>query len=718
MCLLGLSLAFAASGADPRPIPESRDLPFSNPGVEARAAGTTSRLSFAFSTVVKNTGVLAGAAGKISGKFKQVGTMKSQQLTISLVDLSPNTEYQLAAFVGSVSSSTNVATFTSDAKGKVKVTYSQKDGSASQNGTPLPDALNPLTNVRELDIIGAGQTLLTADVTHADKLQYQFKGPMANTGAISAAAGTLQLKATATSSKFGLKVSGLPPATAFLLSINESVNQEQTSDSKGKLNIKTLPSGSPGALAIHTVALINKASGGVVLVINGLGIPPDNTAPTVIGTSPADTATGVPTNARISVAFSKAVAPTTITASNFTVTGPGTTLVAGTISYDTTSNIAVFSPAATLAPGTLFTATLAAGVLDFSGNALASSVTWTCTTGPAADASVPSVIATNPANGATDAPINRPITATFSKAMNHLTITTTTFTVAQGATPVTGTVTYAGTTATFTPAGNLVAGTVYTATITTGAADLAGNDLASPFTWSFTTGAEAAGPAPVALGLTNTFAVLAGYAVTNIPTSAIKGDVGISPAAESFITGFAQTDATGYATSPQVTGKLYAADMAVPTPAMLTQAKGDLTIAYNDAAGRTPVPTGTFLNPGAGDLAGLNLVPGLYKFTGEAKASTDFTLTGGANDVWVFQIASTLTISNGVHVTLAGGAKAENIFWKVGTQATLGTTVIFHGTIMADASITMETGATLNGRALAFTGTIALDQSIITIPAP
>ena len=227
-----------------------------------------------------------------------------------------------------------------------------------------------------------------------------------------------------------------------------------------------------------------------------------------------------------------------------------------------------------------------------------------------------------------------------------------------------------------------------------------------------------AGPNPVALGQASHFAVLAGYAITNIPSSDITGDVGISPSAESFIAGFSQTDSTGYATSPQVTGSIYAANMASPTPDMLTQAKGDLTIAYNDAAGRTPVPTGTFLNPGAGNLAGLNLVPGLYKFTDEAIATTDFTLTGGANDVWIFQIASTLTISNGVHVTLAGGAKAENIFWKVGTQATLGTTVIFHGTIMADASITMETGATLNGRALAFTGTIALDQSIITIPAP
>ena len=222
--------------------------------------------------------------------------------------------------------------------------------------------------------------------------------------------------------------------------------------------------------------------------------------------------------------------------------------------------------------------------------------------------------------------------------------------------------------------------------------------------------------APVNLGSTANFAVLAGYAITNVPTSAIIGDVGVSPAAESFITGFSQTDWTGYATSPQVTGKIYGADMTDPTPAMLTTAKGDLTIAYNDAAGRTPMPAGPFLNPGSGDLAGLNLAPGLYKFTGAAIATTSFTLTGGENDVWIFQIASALTVSNGVHVTLAGGAQASNIFWQVGTAAIFGTTSVFQGTVMANASITLKTGATLNGRALAFSGTVALDSNIITVP--
>jgi hypothetical protein len=124
---------------------------------------------------------------------------------------------------------------------------------------------------------------------------------------------------------------------------------------------------------------------------------------------------------------------------------------------------------------------------------------------------------------------------------------------------------------------------------------------------------------------------------------------------------------------------------AVVAPALLTTAKGDMTTAYNDAAGRSPVPTGTFLNPGlvpgSADISGMNLAPGLYKFIGTASlTSADVTLTGGPNNVWIFQIASLLQVGNGVHVILAGGARAGNVFWQVGTSATIGTTAIFAGT--------------------------------------
>jgi hypothetical protein len=340
-----------------------------------------------------------------------------------------------------------------------------------------------------------------------------------------------------------------------------------------------------------------------------------------------------------------------------------------------------------------------------------------------ADSTAPGVVFSTPLDLATDVAVDAPINVRFSEAMNPATIDGASFTVNNAGGAVAGTVSYTGTTATFTPAADLDAETLHTAMITLLVTDVAGNPLQVAHVWTFTTTGPPVAPNPplertVFLGEATHFAVLAGFAVTNIPTSDIVGDVGLSPSAQTFITGFAQTDEIGYATSPQVTGSIFAANMASPTPDLLTVAKGDLTIAFLDAAGRTPIPTGTFLNPGAGNLAGLDLPAGLYKFTGSAIATTDFTLTGTASAIWIFQVASNLNVSNGVQLTLAGGARAENVFWQVGTEATLGTTVDFSGTIMADASITMNTGATLNGRALAFSGTVALDQNMIVKPNP
>lgn len=215
--------------------------------------------------------------------------------------------------------------------------------------------------------------------------------------------------------------------------------------------------------------------------------------------------------------------------------------------------------------------------------------------------------------------------------------------------------------------------------------------------------------APIDLGAASRFAVLAGSEITSIPTSDIRGGVGLSPAARSKIAGL---------TPVEVLGTMFAADDGGAVAVMLTQAQGDLTTAFNDAAGRTPVPTGPFLNPGGANLGGLSLVPGLYKFTGDALISgSDLTLTGSASDVWIFQIASSLTVANGIHVVLAGGAQAANIYWQVGTSATLGTTVIFKGTILADQSIALHTLATLEGRALARIAAVTLDSNTITIPS-
>ena len=228
----------------------------------------------------------------------------------------------------------------------------------------------------------------------------------------------------------------------------------------------------------------------------------------------------------------------------------------------------------------------------------------------------------------------------------------------------------------------------------------------------------AAGPAPVDLRSTANFAILAGAAVTSTGGGIINGNVGASPIAGSAIG----------VTCAQVNGTIYAVDAAGPACAvindtLLTTAKNDLTTAYNDAAGRTPVPSGPFLNPGltpgAGNIGGMNLAPGLYKFTTTALITgSDVTLTGGPDDVWIFQCAQDLQLGSGIKVILAGGAQAKNIFWQVGTSAVLGTSSDFKGTIMADQAITMNTSSTIQGRALAFTAGVSFNGSGISVPTP
>ena len=210
---------------------------------------------------------------------------------------------------------------------------------------------------------------------------------------------------------------------------------------------------------------------------------------------------------------------------------------------------------------------------------------------------------------------------------------------------------------------------------------------------------------------TSSFVILAGSTVTGIPPVSIKGNVGLSPAAGSLIVGFDGSNVDGILYVVDATGPAGS----VQNASLLQTAKSDLTIAYNDAAGRTPVPTGSFLNPGGGNIGGLNLVPGLYKFTSSAAITgSDVTLTGSATDVWIFQIGSSLNLGSGIKVILAGGAKAANIFWQVGTSATLGTFSSFKGTILADQSISLGTGASLDGRALAFGAAVTISSGVTT----
>ena len=230
-----------------------------------------------------------------------------------------------------------------------------------------------------------------------------------------------------------------------------------------------------------------------------------------------------------------------------------------------------------------------------------------------------------------------------------------------------------------------------------------------------------AGPAPVslgsagALGAAGSYAILAKTGISNVTGSTVTGDLGLSPAAASFITGFSLVaDSTNvFSSSSSVVGKVYAANYAVPSPSNLTTAIGSMETAYTDAAGRS---TPDFLELGTGNIGGLTLAPGLYKWTSTVTIPTNVTIAGGANDVWIFQTSGDLSIAAAKNVTLSGGAQAKNIFWQVAGHATLGATSHFEGIILSKTAITLQTGASMNGRALA-QSQVALDNNAITQPA-
>jgi len=466
------------------------------------------------------------------------------------------------------------------------------------------------------------------------------------------------------------------------------------------------------------IGIIPNGCGGSSSSSDSSGSSGDTTRPTVISTIPANLATGVLLNRNITATFSEAMDPATITTTTFTLLN-GITPIAGAVTYTAASKTATFNPTSDLAISTEYTANITIGVKDLAGNTLAITRTWSFTTGSATDSTAPVVTSTSPANIATGVFLNASIDATFSEAMDSSTISTTTFTlVGPGAVTVTGTVALATLTATFDPASNLTGSSVYTATITTGVKDLAGNALASPYIWTFTTAATATGStrSPVFLGTAGNFAILAKTGVSTTGATNVVGDIGLSPAAASFVTGFGLTadPSNEFSTSSLVPGfKIYAADYTPPTPATMTAAISDMEIAYTDAAGRT-LPDFTELY--TGDISGQTLVPGLYKWgTGVLMNGTTTTLTGSATDVWIFQIAQDLTVGNGAILNLTGGALPENVFWQVAGQTTLGTTANFKGIVLCQTLIDMQTGVIFNGRALAQTA-VTLDATAVTQP--
>ncbi len=211
----------------------------------------------------------------------------------------------------------------------------------------------------------------------------------------------------------------------------------------------------------------------------------------------------------------------------------------------------------------------------------------------------------------------------------------------------------------------------------------------------------------VNLSLAGNYAILSKSGITDVYPSAITGNIGTSP-----ITG-----AAIIISCPEVTGNIYTVNAAGPacrivSPFTLTAAVLNMQTAYTDAAGRV---NPNFLNLGAGNIGGLTLTPGLYKWTTAVTIPTNITISGSSTSVWIFQIAGTLNMSSAVHITLTGGAKAKNIFWQTSGAVTLGTTSHFEGNILSHTAIHLLTGASINGRLLAQTA-VTLQMNTVVKP--
>ena len=227
-------------------------------------------------------------------------------------------------------------------------------------------------------------------------------------------------------------------------------------------------------------------------------------------------------------------------------------------------------------------------------------------------------------------------------------------------------------------------------------------------------GANQLAPGAVNLGSASNYVILAKSGISTVPSTVITGNLGIGPSAGTSITGSALTaDATDFfSTSTQVNGRIYAPTDAAPTPANVGTAILDMQTAFTDAAGRAPSAT----ELGAGNIGGMTLAAGIYKFGTGLLIPTSLTLAGKATDVWIFQIAQNLTISSAAQIVLSGGARSQNVFWQVSGLVDVDTTAHVEGIVMSQTSIALHAGASINGRLLAQTA-ITLDGNAVTQPA-
>ncbi len=467
---------------------------------------------------------------------------------------------------------------------------------------------------------------------------------------------------------------------------------------------------------IITISDGNEGAKDITITVSDI----DTILPTILSVSPLNATTGVGLNNTVSVTFSESMGSSTVTTTTVSLKDSSESVVNITISDS--GNTFTFTPSSNLSANTTYTTTLGTGIKDLAGNSLSSNYIWSFTTGDTLDVISPTVSSSNTPHNSTGVAIDQNISVSFSEPLDPTTINSTTYTLeGPNEVQVVGGVTYVDSTATFSPTDELDANTLYTATINTGVKDLAGNALTESYIFSFTTGDSPVITAVVPLGTAENFVVLSKSGITNVALSFVTGDIGTSP-----ITSAAIDVTCG---EMQGTSNIYGVDVAYTGSGDVTCYKGtsadkitvdnavlDMGTAYSNAAGRAS-GVGEFLNPGAGTLTNQTLSAGTYTFNTAVSIPTDLTLTGGENDVWIFQINGTLDLASGKSIILSGGAKAKNIFWQTTGAVTLGTTSHFEGVILSQNSITMNTGSSINGRLLAQTS-VALQKATTTEPTP
>ena len=479
-----------------------------------------------------------------------------------------------------------------------------------------------------------------------------------------------------------------------------------------------------------TITTLVKDEAGNALQTNYVWMFTTGISPFVMATSPINEAVNVALNETVTATFNKPMNPSTINTNSFIVTQAGTAVV-GSVTY--TGVVGTFTPLIPLAATTIYTATITTNAEDISGNPVLVDYTWTFTTDTA-----PTITSTNPVDNAIEVPLNKMISATFSVPMNSATFTASSFTVKQANTTVAGVISYTNNTVTFVPALPLIENKVYTCTITTAVKNTIGTNLASNYVWDFTTIVPVVVPTPPVTTSGLFFGVFGGNAgITNQGLfTVVNGNLGTT-AASSLITGFRDgTSNEVYTVTPLndglVTSQIYAAAPAPGTIAKAAIALAGLNAATAAYLSISPAAMPGGIDPGAGELGGLTLPPGVYKSNSGTFNITNGNLTldaqGDPNAVFVFQCASALTVGDAApsSVVLINGALAKNIYWQVGSAAVINYAGggIMNGTIIANSGVTLSSPAnstnssvtTLNGRAISLVASVTMVNTVINVP--